>query len=254
MKNRIIIILISSIILSFFFSCDKKKDDKIIYEYPQFYHNQSSFTNEEILAATYSDFKIPLNFYNENIGDTSIYYVNTISIDSLNNQWIQLSTNSSEEAKYWYKITSGDTTVSNVGEEDEKFFEFIYTENQNLTFKYRSHHANYLTRDNFDYMSDSNTFGEFTKHNFTEYDCKELIDYLWFIDSNNNSSAKALSSFTVDQQHAIEVHHYELLIVGGDFGLHDEISLMNKVYSINKSSGNITVSEVIVSTIQGNYN
>lgn len=255
MKNPIKLLLISIVIMSILFSCDKKKDEKIIYGTPQFLHNQASFSDEEILAATYSDFKIPLNFYHEDLGDTSIYYVNTVSIDSLNNQWIQLATNSPEQAKYWSIISSAnDTSEFTKGKEDGKFFEFIQQRSMNQTVKFRSHRENYLNRNNYDYMSNSNEIGIFTKINFTAFESKGLIDYLWFIDEHNNSSAKMLSSFTVNQQHAIEVHHYELLIVGGDFGIYDEIFLKNKIYSLNKMNGNITVSERIIKTIQGNYN
>lgn len=254
MKNIIKLILISSILFSILVSCDKKNDENISYSTPQFLPNQSAFTDEELLSATYSDFKIPLKFYFENLGDTSIYYVNTVSTDSLNSMWIQLSTNSSDEAKYWSSISSDDTTHFEQGKDNEKFFEFIQVRNQNHILKFRAHHASYLTRNNYNILANSNTIGEFTKHNFTEYETKELIDYLWFIKANNNSSSKILSSFAVNELNAIEIHHYELLIVYGDFSLFDEISLINKVYSVNKNTGIITVSEINIRTINGKHN
>jgi hypothetical protein len=98
----------------------------MIYEVPNLTSNQSEFTDRELLNATYSDYKFPTNFYNENLGDTSLYYVNTVSVDSLENgKWIELSTNLSEKARYWSIKSTYENSQFKQGVNNEKFFEFI---------------------------------------------------------------------------------------------------------------------------------
>lgn len=113
-----------------------------------------------------------------------------------------------------------------------------------------------MTRDNYeyDYLNKSGTIGVFQKQNFKDDEVKELIDYLWFIQYYNNESHKVLSSFIVNNQHTMEVHHYELYIVHGDFNIYDEIILLKKVYEIEKKSGVIKFFETKIREINGEFN
>lgn len=256
MRTIIQLIFISIIILCFL-SCDKINDNDIVYKIPNFTSTQTEFTDNELLNATYTDYKFPSNFYHENLGDTSLYYVNTLSIDSTTNgKSIQLSTNSFEKAKDWSIKSTYENSEFKNGMNSEKFFEFIRIANpkDRSIIKFRAHKSSYLTRDRYDFFHKSDTLGIFRKLNFSVDETKELIDYLWFVENYNNDSKKILSSFTVDNQQIIEVHHYELYIVGGDFNIYDGITLLKKVYEVERNTGIITVTEAIIRTINGEYN
>lgn len=256
MKTSIKLIFLSNIIFCFL-SCDKKNDNEIVYKIPNFTSTQTEFSDDELLNATYSNYKFPSNFYHENLGDTNLYYVNTLSIDSAENgKSIQLSTNSFEKAKDWSIKSTYENSEFKNGINSEKFFEFIRITNpeDNSIIKFRTHKSSYLTRDNYNFFNKSDTIGIFKKLNFSVDDTKELIDYLWFISNYNNRSEKILSSFAVDNQQIFEVYHYELHIVYGDFNLYDEITLIKKVYEIERNTGVITVTETIIRKINGEYN
>lgn len=256
MRTIIQLIFISSIILCFL-SCDKINDNDIVYEIPNFTSTQTEFTDNELLHATYTDYKFPSNFYHENLEDMNLYYVNTLSVDSTaNGQSIQLSTNSFEKAKDWSIKSTYENSEFKNGMNSEKFFEFIRITNpkDHSIIKFRTHKSSYLTRDRYDFFHKSDTLGIFRKLNFSVDETKELIDYLWFVENYNNDSKKILSSFTVDNQQIIEVHHYELYIVGGDFNIYDGITLLKKVYEVERNRGIITVTEAIIRTINGEYN
>ncbi len=254
MRTTIKVFFLISIGFVFLISCKKENDNKKDYKFPVFVSGQSEFTDDELLNAAYTDYKYPIGFNVENLGDTTIYYVNTVSIDSLNKEkWIELSTNSYSEAYYWCEKTSPVGSIFKRGVQSEKFIEYIRTYNPsaNTLQKLRAHKKTYFSRDNIDLMGTSDTIGVFEKDNFTMLDAKELIDYLWFVKNYYNSSSKMLSSFGVDNQDKIEIYHYEILIVYGDFDLSDRITLLEKVYGFEKESGLIIVSETTIRSING---
>jgi hypothetical protein len=259
MKSNILLIFLTLTVFSILFSCDIQNDDEKEYKIPDFDQNQTEFTDEELLNATYSDYKFPFNFYTEDLDDTSLYYVNALSIDSLESKnSFELSTNSLNQAKLWSIKSTYENSQFEQGIENDKFFEFIRIKNpvDNSVIKFRTHKSSYLTRDNYkyDYLNKSGTLGVFRKQNFTENDVKELIDYLWFVRNHDILSYKMLSSFFVNKQLTVEVHHYELYIVGGDFNLYDGITLVKKVYEVDKNSGVIIFTSTKIREINGEFN
>ena len=249
-------VFIPIFILSILVSCHKDPADPQ-YQVPTFQSNQSEFTDNELLNATYSTFKIPEDFYYEILGDTSLYYINTVSIDSLDKEkWIELSTNFKETALHWCERSSPDSSEFIQGIESEKFFEFVrtYDPTGNLVIKFRVHKESYFTRGNYDFFNRSDTIGIFNKQNFNGSDAKELSDYLWYTYNYNNGSSKILSSFYEENQLNIAVLHNELYIASGDWGIHDQISLVKKNYIFERGTGIITVSEVVIRTIEGKSN
>jgi hypothetical protein len=242
--------------LSFLVSCHKQPYEQY-YEVPTFESNQSEFRDEELLNATYSTYKFPEDFYFENLNDTSIYYINTVSIDSLNKEkWIELSTNSNETALQWCKRSSPDSSEFTPGIGCEKFIEFVRVYDPSAThiIKFRAHKESYFTRGNYDFFNPSDTIGVFNKENFNGPDAKELIDYLWYTHGFNNGGSKILSSYFEENQLRIVVYHYESYTVYGDFGINDEISLLKKTNVFEKGTGIVTLSEVVVRTIEGKMN
>ena len=191
------------------------------------------------------------------MGDTSLYYVNTVSIDSLNGvQWNELSTNDENQAFTWCMKSSPEGSDFKKGVQSEKFIEYIRTYNphDNLLIKFRTHKKSYFSRNDFESFRESGSIGTFEKENFTADDAKELIDYLYYIRNYQNGSSKLLSSFVTNNQETVDVHHFELYIVFGDFNLYDEITLVEKIYQIHKESGIILISETKLRTINGEYN
>ncbi|NQZ77682.1 MAG: hypothetical protein HRT61_16505 [Ekhidna sp.] len=237
----------------FLTSCDK--EDENIYVVPEFEPNQSEFTNEELLNATYSSFKIPNGFYSENLGDTSLYYVNTVSIDS-SNQWIELSTANSNQALDWSERSTYEGSQFNPGTQSEKFYEFVRYDNprDNIIIKFRTHNEAYFSREGFDFFNRTGPIGIFNKEGFNADHAKELIDYLWFTHEYNNGSAKVLSSYAESTITSIRVIHYELFIGYGDFGLNDEITLNKNAFEIQLTNGQITKSTQLIRTISGERN
>ena len=137
-------------------------------------------------------------------------------------------------------------TVSN------KYYEFIRTSpTDNLIIKARTHKSSYFTRDNYDFRNKSDTIGIITISGFTGSDARELIDYLWFVKNHNIGGHKVLTSYFEEDQMNIIVYHYELLVVYGDFNVNDEITLLKKTYSFNKSSGIINYQENKIRAIKG---
>ena len=255
MTAHLKLIPISIICLNILVSC--QKDTQKTYEVPKFDSNQSEFSNDELFNATYSIYKIPDNFYHENFGDTSLYYVNTVSIDSLEKKkWIELSTNSAESAKEWSLKSSPINSVFAPVIENEKYFECFRTYNpsDNLLIKFRTHKKSYFTRGSHDFLNKTDTIGLFNKLNFSGANAKELIDYLWDTHNYDNGSMKVLSSFFEDSSLKTVVYHFELSIVFGDRGMYDQIKLLKSVYSLEKETGITTVNVIEIKTINGNLN
>lgn len=245
---------LTSIGLLLLISCDKDNNNRKVYKLPIFDSNQSEFTDNELLSAAYTDFKYPVDFYVEDLGDSSLYYVNTVSIDSLNKKkWIELSTNNTSEAYYWCEKSSPAGSTFKPGVQSEKFIEYFRTYNpsDNLLHKLRAHKKTYFSRDNIDLMRNVDSIGVFEKDNYTLADAKELIDYLWFVKNYYNNSSKILSSFGVINQGKMEIHHYEIITVYGDFNLSDKITLLEKIYGFDNESGLILLSKTTIRTING---
>jgi len=243
------------ICLNILVSC--QKDTQKSYVVPKFDSNQYEFSNDELFNATYSIYKIPDNFYHENLGDTSLYYVNTVSIDSLEKKkWIELSTNSAETAKEWSIKSSPINSVLTPVIENEKYFESFRTYNpsDHQLIKFRTHKESYFTRGSYDFLNKTDTIGVFNKQNFRGANAKELIDYLWYTHNYDNNSMKVLSSFFEDSSLKTVVYHYELFIVFGDRGIYDQIKLLKSVYSLEKETGITTVNVIEIKTIIGNLN
>ncbi len=244
---------VSLICLIILGSCQKVPQKT--YDVPTFESNQSEFSDDELINATYSDYKIPDNFYHEKLGDTSLYYVNTISIDSVeNNKWIELSTNSADTAREWSIESSPINSVFAPVNENEKYFEYLRISNpaDNQIIKFRTHKRSYFVRSSDDFINNSDTIGTFTKLNFSGASAKELIDYLWYTHNYDNASMKILSSFFEDSSLETVVYHYGLFIVYGDIGVYDQIKLLKSVYSLDKETGIIVVNVTEIRTIKGN--
>jgi hypothetical protein len=225
------------------------------YEVPKFASNQSEYSDDEMINATYSTYKIPDNFYHEKLGDTSLYYVNTISVGNVeNNKWIELSTNSADTAREWSVKSSSINSVFAPVVENEKYFEYLRISNpaDNQIIKFRTHKRSYFIRSSDDFLNNPDTIGTFNKLNFSGADAKEFIDYLWYTHDYDNASMKILSSYFEDSPLEAVVYHYGLFIGYGDRGVYDQIKLLKSDYSLDKETGIIVVKVTEIRTIKGN--
>ena len=131
---------------------------------PNIAEEQTEFSDKDLRCAVYTDYKFPDGFYQEDLslpdreGKASIYYENTVSIDS-SNKWTEFCTNelsrawtlserSADSNSYYRRVV--DTTIT------EKFFQFRRVSEQNPrdVLLSRVHKCSYFTpSDSFHHAS-----------------------------------------------------------------------------------------------------
>lgn len=187
---------------------------------------RSDFTDQEILAAVYSSYRVPEGFYRDRM-DVSVYYINLLSIhdrnkpsvEFQNGRWvpkkqparIELCTQDISEARQWQQATDTNSSVRRkvvAQEETEKYFEFT-TESLSHPFYIhlaRVHKCSYVDRTNYDPRAhyDIQDFqrwfqGVFGLRSFSERDVRELGEYLWSIKNHQVNGARVMSSFCLDE-------------------------------------------------------
>jgi hypothetical protein len=231
-----------------FAGCDKDKD-KIIRT-PE---------EDHILELAYSkDYTYPEGFYHEIIDTGSIYYENTVSIKPINQRphiWIELNTNDRNEARTWSNESNEYSSVNReiISEsETEKFFEFkrkniVYAKDILLS---RVHKTSYFQPVQNKFGVSDTTIGKYNGDlNLTSV--KELVEYLWSGGTINVGYSKVIGSELKVYDEYFEYYIQAILIVYGDFGLHDEITVYDNIVKLNKSDRELTIKTNKVKTIQG---
>lgn len=220
------------------------------------------YQDDKILSKAYSSYKIPEEFYQENLDDGSIYYNNTLSILPLEERTsssIQLSTDNRDQAREWSELTSKNSSYYRklVDEsENEKYFQFkrVYEQNPSDIILSRVHKSAYLDRSMYDLFNPGNIIGKYTNKPYQIKEVKELIEYLWFVEHYNSSGRKVLNS-SIQEESSRFVHLIEeLKIIRGDWGIHDQIFVLESTYSVDKTTGEISYIEEKIKEIQGRSN
>jgi len=187
---------------------------------------RSDFTDQEILAATYSSYRVPEGFYGDRM-DEGVSYVNTLSIHDKNEsnvefskgRWvpkkqpdrIELCTQDLFEATRWQEATEANSSehwkvVSQT--ETERYFEFRTERLSYPFYKHliRVHKCSYIDRTNFNprahytFQDFQGWFkGVFGLRPFSQRNVRELGEYLWSIENKRVSGARVMSSFCHDQ-------------------------------------------------------
>ncbi len=228
--------------------CDKDKD-KVIRT-PE---------EEHILEAAYSEnYSYPVGFYHE-VNDTgSIYYVNTVSIKPANERqdvWIELNTNYKNEARTWSDETNEYSSVNReiISEsETEKYFEF---KRENIEYAKdivftRVHKTSYFQPVKNKFSASDTTVGKYNGDlNLTRV--KELIEYLWSSGTIDVDYSKVIESEIKEYDKYFEYYIQSILIIYGDFGIHDEIIVYDNFATLNKSDRELKIKTNKVKTIQG---
>jgi hypothetical protein len=244
LKNLLPIILFLFVISG----CDKDKD-KVIRT-PE---------EEHILELAYSkDYTYPEGFYHEIIDTGSIYYVNTVSIKPVNerqNIWMELNTNDKNEARMWSDETNEYSSVNReiISEsETEKYFEF---KRKNVEYAKdivftRVHKTSYFQPVKNKFSASDTIVGKYNGDlNLTSI--KELVEYLWSCGTMGVSYSKVLESEIKEYNDHFEYYIQSIVIVYGDFGLHDEITVYDNFVTLNKSDRELTIKTNEVKTIEG---
>jgi Mg2+ and Co2+ transporter CorA len=242
MKNCLFAVLLIVITTS----CDK---DKVIRT-PE---------EDRILELAYSkDYIYPSSFYHE-VNDTgSVYYENTVSIKSITDRdhiWIELNTNDKDEARLWSDKSNEYSSVNReiIDEsETDKFFEF---KRKNIIHAHdillsRIHKASYFQPVLNKFSVSDSIIGKYNGE-LNQTSVKELVEYLWSCGTMDVSYSKVLETELKEYDECFEYYLQSILIVYGDFGMHDEINVYDNFVTLKKSDRNLIVKTNKVKTIQG---
>jgi hypothetical protein len=250
MKNAILIILV---ILSLV-SCE---------EYNILFHTEEdsfeSFSDSELIELAYSiEYYYPENFYHETELSGSLYYENTVSVKPIEEResiWIELSTDDQSQARQWSNLSNEYSSVNRELTEEtesEKYFGFkrVNIENDQDILLSRVHKSDYFIP-LYDKFTPLDTAGIY-KGEIRADKVKELDEYLWDCGSLNFYE-KVLSSEITDKGKVYEHRIQSLKIIHGDWGMFDIIYVFENKFTLDKTSGILTVKSELIKEIQGEY-
>jgi hypothetical protein len=228
---------------------------------PVFETEQTEFTDQELWDAVYSEYKYPPSFYSEEHEDASPYYVNTISIKPLHERggaWIELCTNQYPEARNWADSSDESSSVRRTILEEsqsEKYFEFLACNPQSSTdcIRFRVHKCGYLDRGQYDRFVQGALLGTFNQRPINQVEVRELVEYLFFLESYNTSGSEALSSLSSSNDSAFVQTIYAIEFSYGDYNLYDRITLYRSTTSVNRTTGEVRQSRESLRSINGRY-
>jgi len=242
------------IALALFVSCDKNELSE-----------PDEPPNDELLEWAYDkNYRYPVGFFLEQGLLGSTYYENSVSVNK-QSPWVEFHTTNKNEARNWSNISNENSSVNRkiVQEnETEKFFEFVRVNvvNENDVLLSRVHKSDYFIPydgfrffGSFETLVENKTIG--TYYGMVTLDkVKEFIEYLW-VRGIWNSDSKVIESKISEKNDKFEHHIQSLLIVYGDWGLHDKIYVFNNKFAIDKKAKVFTLVErKLVKEIEGNYN
>jgi hypothetical protein len=214
---------------------------------------------EQILELAYAkDYFYPVGFYHEINSTGSPYYENTISIMPINerqNIWIELNTNDKNEARQWSDESNQYSSVNReiIDEtETNKFFELKRrnTQYSNDILLSRVHKSSYF-QPVIDKFSVYDTLIGKYNGELNLSSVKELVEYLWSCGTMDVSYSKVLNTELKDSGEYFEYYIQSILIVYGDFGIHDEIIVYDNFVTLDKSNRELIIKTKKVKTIQG---
>ncbi len=230
-----------------------------------------NYTEKEILNAVYSNYKTPKGFFKDTLKEgENIFDIPSYLRLREDNNWIFYCTNDINTAKQKIdeKIEKNNYNLININQ-NEKFFEFKTLKPESKNFpnnkyylSYRVYKCSYLSdlqhgmyykKDNF--ISD-NYIGTFAKKTITKKNVKELIEFLWYsaFGNYNKRGAKVLGSFTEENTDSIKHIIFETRVGYGDWGIHDQIFLIKSIYTVDKNSGKIELTEENIKKLEGKAN
>jgi hypothetical protein len=214
---------------------------------------------EYIIGRAYDeDYVYPESFFYEVIDTGSVYYVNTVSIKPVAERehvWVELNTNDRNEARLWSDKTNEYSSVDrqiSAEKETGRYFEFkrVNVVNSRDIVYTRAHRTNYFKPLLNRFSVSDSIIGEFNGE-LTLLNVEELVEYLWSCSSMNAGFTKVLKSETREYTDSFESYIQSLLIVYGDFGVHDELTVFDNYIRLNKSDRKLIIRTTKAKTISG---
>lgn len=207
------------------------------------------FSDSFLIEFAQSGSKYPSGFYTENLSNSSLYYVNTVSTGINNNKWIYLCTDDSSQAFKWIDSSTYRTLIDFT--QTDKYFQAVGIDSSSLGHHilFRVHKCSYLDRSIYDGLNRSDSIGILNQRPINEKNIKEVIEYLWFINNYNIGNPKVL--FTVYSETSGDCI-YTLFVTNyytGDWGLCPGLNVEKQVYSIDKNTGLILFTSEIIRVI-----
>ncbi len=228
---------------------------------------KTEFTDEEIINRVYDKNRnCPPNYDEQKYHNNSICYVSELHLYSPyereGKSSLPLCIDDSLEAREWVvALFNNSSQKRNIEEvsETEKYFEFktTLTGDPYLLFV-RVDKCRYLnrtqTRIHTRYDSSAlDTLGYFNLRPITPEKVEELFQHLYYPCPNQLNGVCVLSSNLQQQGEVITYSIFETSLTMGDYGIHDEITLISSIYHVNTKSGLIERSRRIVRTLKGKY-
>lgn len=239
---------------------------------------RTDFSDRDILAASYTDYRVPQGFYKDPSPDNeSVSYMNSIGV------WrkgpgLELCTEDRDEARRWQHASDSNSSVHRrllEESETDKYFEFR-TEGlppPHYVLRMRVHKCSYFDRSEYNPRAHYilNDFagwfqGVFNVRPVRIENVREFGEYTWSRQDRRISGARVMSSFTRDQGKEI-VHTLYVLdksVEDQDFGVNVDkrrtgpikrrelahVTLFRLDYQVNKKFGGITLDSEAVRTIR----
>lgn len=244
---------------------NSKSDTQIVYK-------EFTYSEENIKNLIYSNKKVPDDFYFEITYEEDDYSVHYSYLGIMNgSEYTFFSTNDFNEAQNitLQYLQKPDISAKNITAtyENEKFFEFQTEELIRFGFlqirKYRVHKSSYIYLNDLSYhiwpttlmlgQNKSLEIGIFEQKPINTTSVKELVGYLWFM-KNSNMGGYIVADYVISTNNStISMILLETQMISGDWGLYDSITLVYSQYSINISSGKISLYREAFSRFNGKY-
>jgi len=237
------------------------------------------YLRDEYLRLAYDkNYKHPVGFYHDEVIDDpmhkAVYYDNTLSIVPANARegvaWSFLSTSDINEARNWSNLTNTHSSVNRklISErKTEKYFEFLrIDQSDGFNLLSRVHRSEYFIPKDL-----QSAFGDLAilegkkvqnvdlgiyNGSLAKDNVKELVEYVWsmFYDYLH-SGKKVIVSEISENDAAFECYIQSLFMVGGDWGVHDMIYIIDNTFVLDKKTKVLTLAKMAgTNKITGKYN
>jgi len=242
-----------------------KSDTQIVYK-------EFTYSEDEIKNLIYSNKKVPDDFYYEIHYEVDNYSIAFLYPGIMNgSEYTFFSTNDFNEAQDFILqyLQKPDISAKNITTtyENEKFYEFQTDEFTQFGFlhirKYRVHKSSYIYLNDLTYhtwvttltlgQKESLEIGIFEQKPINTTNTKEMVGYLWFM-KNFMMYGHVVADYVISTNNSIvSVILLETQMVGGDWGMNDTVTLVYSQYSINITSGKISLYREAFSRFNAKY-
>ncbi len=244
-----------------FVSCSKTNDQDYIvgpdrddwaslYDWsnPDTWLDPYNWPNRKVISFAYSEYRAPLGFYQEDFERGNPYYENTISIRRPicpdYGCWFELCSDERDLAYAWSESCAVSSSYYRDYEserETDKYFEFrrVYEVNPNDVLLSRVHKCSYLDRTMHDKLHPTPVLGIFVPRPITMESSRELVEYMW-ANGMLRGYGSVISCSSSENPESFSHSILYVDIVYGDFGMCDQIFLLEMIADVEKGTGSIT--------------